>query len=189
MAQGVHAIQDNDSAFSLFGISKPVKAGKATNTASGTRYRVGYRDLINNPIKEDVSLKDFVKDADKKFTAESMARTLRCYIAYKIGHRLVEVGVSPINITFTNRINSRVSVLSSVLPEDHVKIVEFYKVCMKGITDHWDTFINSKNGKRYLVALNGTNVHVIEFAVSESEKTESGKIAETPESEDAEYSI
>jgi len=153
-------------AYSLMGLELPEKATKTRTSSTGRKYLLGFHDIVNNGRK--IAVSELIAPEDTPvIDPESMARTLRAYIAYKIGHSLKELkqenGTSL--FYFRNRITNtdKTCEVNMADVDAYQFVVAFYKDCITEITDKWAIFTH-ENGKFYLLAVNAGHFHTVEVA-------------------------
>lgn len=163
--------EEASAAYALLGLTMPEKAEKKCKSKTGRKYIKGYKDIVEAGRKVRVSDLVAFEGGVESVDSESLARTLRAYIAYKIGHSLKEIemenGLSC--FSFVNRINKRSKTLADVDMANVSAwdwVATFYKDCMGDITDKW-AILKHNDGRKMLLAVKSGHFHIVEVAVPE----------------------
>ena len=171
-------------AYSLLGLEMPEKAVKTRKTSTGRKYKIGFRDLVENAKKLRIEDLMAYEEGEEGIDHESLCRTARAYIAYKIGHSLREwenPESGETNFYFKNRItDSDKSIeVKDMSAENAFEFVwAFYKDCLSDITDKYGIF-QTETGEKVFLAVNGGRYHLVMIAVPET-KTPKTETTETP---------
>ena len=164
------------AAYQLLGMEMPEKAEKTRKTSSGRKYKLGYRDLVENGKKIRIEDLRPYEAGEEGIDKESLCRTARAYIAYKIGHTLKELFIQETgntNFYFRNRITEsdkslEIENMESANAYDYVW--SFYKDCLSEITDKWG-ILQTETGEKVFLAVNGGRYHLVMVATPETPKT------------------
>lgn len=156
------------SAYALLGLVMPEKAVKSKVSKTGRKYTIGYHELVDNGRK--MGIMDLMPCEMPLVDSESLCRTIRAYIAYKIGHTLKEVEMPETgytNFLFGNRITKKtksVEIHDMTKKDAYDFVAAFYKDCLSEITDKWGIF-QDKKGKLWFLAVNAGHFHIVEIAI------------------------
>jgi len=163
------------TAYSLLGMEMPEKAEKVRKTSTGRRYKLGYRDLVDNGKKINISELMPYEAGEQGIDCESLCRTARAYIAYKIGHTLKELNIQETghtNFYFRNRItetDKSIEIEDMSASNAYEFIWAFYKDCLSEITDKWG-ILQTETGEKVFLAVKNGHYHVVMIAAPEAKQ-------------------
>jgi len=148
------------TAYSLLGMEMPEKAEKVRKT-SGKKINIS--ELMPYEAGE------------QGIDCESLCRTARAYIAYKIGHTLKELNIQETghtNFYFRNRItetDKSIEIEDMSASNAYEFIWAFYKDCLSEITDKWG-ILQTETGEKVFLAVKNGHYHVVMIAAPEAKQ-------------------
>jgi hypothetical protein len=161
-----------DTAYNLLGLKMPERVVKTRSTKSGTRFTLGFREMLLEDAKV-IDIMPRLVSSETDFSDETLCRAYRCMIAYKITHKLQEIpdANGGATLLFVKRGSLKTPLTKSfeILSLEDKSIYKgmrlFLSECLSAVTDGHGFFTDSETGIDYMLAVHAGNKHLIQVSM------------------------